>query len=105
MAGNSELMDVIRKNVDNHHAKISDALYQKWLEVTHDKRIENRESAFHLSVVIDLKTEVVEYFESSNLAISWQATSEEDRNGICSILLMEFLIELANTFHSKFRTN
>ena len=70
MAGNSELMDVIRKNVDNHHAKISDALYQKWLEVTHEKRIENRESAFHLSVVIDLKTEVVEYFESSNLAIS-----------------------------------
>ena len=105
MAGNSELMDVIRKNVDNHHAKISDALYQKWLEVTYEKRIENRESAFHLSVVIDLKTEVVEYFESSNLAISWQATSEEDRNGICSILLMDFLIELANTFHSKFRTN
>ena len=105
MASNSELMDVIRKNVDNHHAKISDVLYEKWIEVTHDKRIEDRESAFHLSVVIDLKTAVVEYFESSNLAISWQTTSEEDQNGICSILLMDFLIELAHTFHGKFRAN
>lgn len=105
MAGNSELMDVIRNNVDNHHAKISDLLYEKWIEMIHDKRIENRESAFHLSVVIDLKTAVAEYFESSNLAISWQSTSEEDQNGICSILLMDFLIELANTFHGKFRVN
>ena len=105
MAGNSELMDVIRNNVDNHHAKISDVLYKKWIEIAHDNRIENRESAFHLSVVIDLKTAVVEYFESSSLAISWQTTSEEDQNGICSILLMDFLIELAHTFHGKFRAN
>ena len=104
MAGNSELMDVVRKNVDNHHAKISDALYEKWIELNQNKRIESKESAFHLSVVIDLKTRIAEYFESSNLATSWQNTSEEDRNGICSILLMDFLIELAHTFHSKFRT-
>ena len=105
MAGNSELMDVIRNNVDNHHAKISDLLYEKWIEMMRDKRIEKRESAFHLSVVIDLKTAVAEYFENSNLAISWQSTSEEDQNGICSILLMDFLIELAHTFHGKFRTS
>lgn len=105
MAGNSELMDVIRNNVDNHHANISDVLYGKWIEITNEKRIENRELAFHLSVVIDLKTAVVEYFESSSLAISWQTTSEEDQNGICSILLMDFLIELAHTFHGKFRAN
>ena len=105
MAGNSELMNVIRNNVDNHHAKVSDILYEKWIEMINDKRIENRESAFHLSVVIDLKTAVAEYFESSNLAISWQTTSEEDQNGICSILLMDFLIELAHTFHGKFRAN
>ena len=103
MAGNSELMDVVRNNVDNHHAKISDALYEKWIELNQNKRIESKESAFHLSVVIDLKTQIAEYFESSNLAISWHNTSEEDRNGICSILLMDFLIELAHTFHGKFR--
>ncbi len=79
-------------------------LYKKWVELNQNKRIESKESAFHLSVVIDLKTLIAEYFESSNLAISWQNTSEEDRNGICSILLMDFLIELAHTFHSKFRT-
>ena len=105
MTGNSELMNVIKNNVDNHHAKISDALYKKWLELNQHKRIEKKESAFHLSVVIDLKTQIAEYFEDSNLAISWQSTSEEDRNGICSILLMDFLIELANTFHGKFRVN
>ena len=104
MTGNSELMDVIRNNVDNHHAKISDALYEKWVELNQNKRIESKESAFHLSVVIDLKTQIAEYFENSNLAISWQSTSEEDQNGICSILLMDFLIELAHAFHSKFRT-
>ena len=60
MTGNSELMDVVRKNVDNHHAKISDALYKKWIELNKSKRIESKESAFHLSVVIDLKTEVTE---------------------------------------------
>lgn len=103
MAGNSDLMDIIRNNVDNHHAKISDALYSKWLELAQNKRIETKESAFHLSVVIDLKTQIAEYFEGSNLAISWQNTSEEDQNGICSILLMDFLIELAHTFHGKFR--
>jgi len=103
MAGNSELMDVVRNNVDNHHAKISDALYEKWMELNQNKRIESKESAFHLSVVIDLKTQIAEYFEGSNLANSWQNTSEEDRNGICSILLMDFLIELAHTFHGKFR--
>ena len=103
MAGNSELMDVVRNNVDNHHAKISDALYEKWMELNQNKRIESKESAFHLSVVIDLKTQIAEYFEGSNLANSWQNTSEEDRNGICSILLMDFLIELAHTFQGKFR--
>ena len=42
MTGNSELMDVIRKNVDNHHAKISDALYvEKWIELNKSKRIES----------------------------------------------------------------
>ena len=104
MAGNSELMDVIKNNIDNHHAKISDALYEKWIELVQNKRIEDKESAFHLSVIIDLKTRIAEYFEGSNLAISWQNTSEEDQNGICSILLMDFLIELAHTFHGKFRT-
>ena len=104
MTGNSELMNVIKNNVDNHHAKISDALYKKWIELNQNKRIESKESAFHLSVVIDLKTQIAEYFEESNLAISWQSTSEEDRNGICSILLRDFLIELAHAFHSKFRT-
>ena len=97
-------MNVIRNNVDNHHAKISDALYEKWIELNQNKRIDNNQSAFHLSVVIDLKTQISDYFESSSLAISWQKTSEEDQNGICSILLMDFLIELAHTFHSKFRT-
>ena len=105
MAGNSELMDVIRNNVDNHHAKISDVLYAKWIELHQSKRIERKESAFHLAVVIDLKTQITEYFEGSNLAISWQNTSEEDQNGICSILLMDFLIELAHAFHGKFHTS
>ena len=105
MTGNSELMEVIRNNVDNHHAKISDALYEKWIELNQSKRIENKESPFHLSVVIDLKTQITEYFEGSNLAISWQNTTEEDQNGICSILLMDFLIELAHTLHGKFRTS
>ena len=66
MTGNSELMDVVRKNVDNHHAKISDALYEKWIDLHQSKRIESKESAFHLSVVIDLKTQITEYFEGSN---------------------------------------
>ena len=105
MAGNSELMDIIKKNVDNHHAKLSDSLYEKWLELHRTGRIENRESAFHLSAVIDLKTAIAEYLESSSLSVSWQSTSEEDQNGICSILLMDFLIELAHSFHGKFRTN
>ena len=105
MAGNSELMDAIRKNVDNHHAKLSDALYEKWREFHNTGRIENRESAFHLSVVIDLKTAVAEYLENSSLAVSWQNTPEEDQNGICSILLMDFLIELTHSFHSKFRAS
>ena len=104
MAGNSELMDIIKKNVDNHHAKLSDSLYEKWLELHRTGRIENRESAFHLSAVIDLKTAIAEYLESSSLAVSWQNTSEEDQNGICSILLMDFLVELAHSFHGKFRT-
>ena len=80
--------------MDNHHAKISDALYEKWIELNQNKRIESKESAIHLSVVIDLKTRIAEYFESSNLTISWQSTSEEDQNGICSILLMDFLREM-----------
>ena len=105
MAGNSELMDIIKKNVDNHHAKLSDSLYEKWLELHRTGRIENRESAFHLSAVIDLKTAIAEYLESSSLSVSWQNTSEEDQSGICSILLMDFLIELAHSFHGKFRTN
>ena len=103
MAGNSELMNAIKKNVDNHHAKLSDALYEKWLEFHKTGRIENRESAFHLSVVIDLKTAIGEYLENSSLAVSWQNTSEEDQNGICSILLMDFLVELTHSFHSKFK--
>ena len=105
MAGNSELMDAIKKNVDNHHAKLSDALYEKWLQFHNTGRIENRESAFHLSVVIDLKTAIAEYLENSSLAISWQNTPEEDQNGICSILLMDFLIELTHSFHSKFKAS
>tara|TARA_B100001059_G_scaffold18708_1_gene15282 strand:+ start:2257 stop:2574 length:318 start_codon:yes stop_codon:yes gene_type:complete len=105
MAGNSELMDAIKKNVDNHHAKLSDALYEKWLQFHNTGRIENRESAFHLSVVIDLKTAIAEYLENSSLAISWQNTLEEDQNGICSILLMDFLIELSHSFHSKFKAS
>ena len=64
MAGNSELMDIIKKNVDNHHAKLSDSLYEKWLELHRAGRIENRESTFHLSAVIDLKTAIAEYLES-----------------------------------------
>ena len=103
MAGNPELMDAIKKNVNNHHAKLSDALYEKWLEFHNTGRIENRESAFHLSVVIDLKTAIDEYLKNSSLAISWQNTTEEDQNGICSILLMDFLIELTHSFHSKFK--
>ena len=82
MAGNPELMDAIKKNVDNHHAKLSDALYEKWLEYHNTGRIENRESAFHLSVVIDLKTAIDEYLKNSSLAVSWQSTTEEDQNGI-----------------------
>ena len=105
MAGNSELMDAIKKNVDNHHAKLSDALYEKWLEFHNTGRIENRESAFHLSVVIDLKTAIAEHLENSSLAVSWQSTPEEDQNGICSILLMDFLIELTHSFHSKFKAS
>ena len=105
MAGNSELMDAIKKNVDNHHAKLSDALYEKWLEFHNTGRIENRESAFHLSVVIDLKTTIAEHLENSSLAVSWQNTPEEDQNGICSILLMDFLIELTHSFHSKFKAS
>ena len=105
MAGNLELMDAIKKNVDNHHAKLSDALYEKWIEFHNTGRIENRESAFHLSVVIDLKTAIVEYLESSSLSVSWQNTPEEDQNGICSILLMDFLIELTHSFHSKFKAS
>ena len=105
MAGNSELMEIIKKNVDNHHAKLSDSLYEKWLELHRTGRVENRESAFHLSVVIDLKTAIAEYLESSSLSVSWQNTPEEDQNGICSILLMDFLIELAHSFHGKFRAS
>ena len=105
MAGNSELMDIIKKNIDNHHAKLSDTLYEKWLEIHRTGRIENRESAFHLSVIIDLKTAIAEYLESSSLAVSWQNTPEEDQNGICSILLMDFLIELAHSFHGKFKAS
>ena len=104
MTSNSKLMDIILQNVDNHHANLSDALYEKWLEFQNNGRIDGRESAFHLSVVIDLKTVITEYMESSNLGMSWQSTSEEDRNGICSVLLMDFLIELAHTFHNKFRS-
>ena len=105
MAGNSELMDAIKKNVDNHHAKLSDALYEMWLEFHNTGRIENRESAFHLSVVIDLKSAIAEHLENSSLAVSWQNTPEEDQNGICSILLMDFLIELTHSFHSKFKAS
>ena len=43
MAGNSELMDVIKNNVDNHHAKLSDALYEKWIELNQNKRIESKD--------------------------------------------------------------
>mgnify|MGYP001502444801 CR=1 FL=1 len=103
MAGNSELMDIIKKNIDNHHAKLSDSLYEKWLEFHLTGRIENRESAFHLSVIIDLKTAIVDYFEGSNLGLSWGNTSEEDQNGICSVLLMDFLIELSLTLHNKLK--
>ena len=103
MAGNSELMDVIRKNVDNHHAKLSDALFRKWLELQNKNKIGEKEAAFHLSTVIDLKTAIVDYFEGSNLGLSWQTTSEEDQNGICSVLLMDFLIELSITLHNKLK--
>ena len=57
---------MLENNVDNHHAKIS-AYCMKMRELNQNKRIESKESAFHLSVVIDLKTQIAEYFESSNL--------------------------------------
>ena len=61
-----------------------------------------QKSVFHLSTVIDLKTQITEYFE---VPLAMKAKHiEEDQNGICSILLMDFLIELAHTLHSKFRT-
>jgi len=47
MAGNSELMDIIKKNVDNHHAKLSDSLYEKWLELHRTGRIEKLASGFN----------------------------------------------------------
>ena len=103
MAGNSELMDVIRRNVDNHHAKLSDALFRKWLQLQEENKIGEKETAFHLSTVIDLKTAIVDYFEESNLGLSWRSTSEEDQNGICSVLLMDFLIELSLTLHKNFK--
>ena len=103
MAGNSELMDVIRRNVDNHHAKLSDALFRKWVQLQEENKIGEEETAFHLSTVIDLKTAIVDYFEESNLGLSWRNTSEEDQNGICSVLLMDFLIELSLTLHKKFK--
>ena len=103
MAGNSELMDVIRRNVDNHHAKLSDALFRKWMQLQEENKIGEKKTAFHLSTVIDLKTAIVGYFEESNLNLSWANTSEEDQNGICSILLMDFLIELSLTLHKKFK--
>jgi hypothetical protein len=53
MAGNSELMDVIRRNVDNHHAKLSDVLFRKWVQLQEENRIGEKETAFHLSTVID----------------------------------------------------
>jgi len=103
MAGNSELMDVIRRNVDNHHAKLSDVLFSKWVQLQEENKIGEKETAFHLSTVIDLKTAIVDYFEESNLSLSWRNTSEEDQNGICSVLLMDFLIELSLTLHKKFK--
>ena len=103
MAGNLELMDVIRKNVDNHHAKLSDVLFHKWSQLQKDNKIGKKETAFHLSTVIDLKTVIADYFEGSNLALSWRNTPKEDQNGICSVLLMDFLIELSHTLHSKFK--
>ena len=62
-----------------------------------ENKIGEKETAFHLSTVIDLKTAIVDYFEGSNLGLSWGNTSEEDQNGICSVLLMDFLIELSLT--------
>ena len=62
-----------------------------------------KETAFHLSTVVDLKTALVDYFEESNLGLSWRNTSAEDQNGICSVLLMDFLIELSLTLHNKFK--
>ena len=102
MAGNSELMDVIRRNVDNHHAKLRDALFRKWLQLQEENKIGEKETAFHLSTVIDLKTAIVDYFEGSNLGLSWGNTSEADQNGICSVLRMDVQIELSVPFHKKF---
>ena len=102
MAGNSELMDVIRQNIDNHHAKLSDALFLKWVQIQKDNKVGRKETAFHLATVIDLKTVIEDYFEGSNLALSWGNTSEEDQNGSCSVLLLDFLIELSQTLHNKF---
>ena len=62
-----------------------------------------KETAFHLSTVVDLKTALVDYFEESNLGLSWRNTSAEDQNGICSVLLMDFLIELSLTLHKNFK--
>ena len=103
MAGNSELMDVIRLNVDNHHAKLSDVLFRKWAQLQEQNKIGEKKTAFHLSTVIDLKIAIVDYFEGSNLRLSWGKTSEEDQNGICSVLLMDFLIELSLTLHTKLK--
>ena len=80
MAGNSELMDVIRNNVDNHHAKISDLLYEKWIEMIRDKRIEKRESAFHLSVVIDLKQRLLNILKAP-IYHRWQSHLRRIKTG------------------------
>ena len=44
MAGNSELMDVIRRNVDNHHAKLSDVLFRKWVQLQEENKIGEKET-------------------------------------------------------------
>ena len=105
MTKNMKLMDAIRLNTNNHHAKLSDVLFGRWLEQQDQGKIGDGLTAFHLSVVIELKSAISEYFEQSDLANSWEKTSEEDKNGMCSILLMDFLIELAHTFHSKFKSD
>ena len=67
MAGNSELMDVVRNNVDNHHAKISDALYEKWIELTNGVDA-NTASADIVDTWVDIQVTQLDKFGGAGAA-------------------------------------